>query len=68
VADSISLSSVNDDNHLRDFLGVRRVAILYHNASETIATYLDIENDRYDFMGISENYGLGRFIEIKANY
>jgi hypothetical protein len=42
--------------------------MLYHNASETIATYLDGENDSYDFMGVSENYGLGRFVELKANY
>ena len=68
VADSDLLSRVNDENHLRNWIGDLRVAKLYHNASETIATYLDIWGDRYDFMGIFENYGLGRFIEIKANY
>jgi Dolichyl-phosphate-mannose-protein mannosyltransferase len=68
VADSALLSRVNDENHIRDWIGDRRVAILYHNASETIATYLDIGNDKYGFMGVFENYGLGRFIEIKANY
>jgi hypothetical protein len=59
---------VNDENHPREYLRDRRVAVLYHNATETIATYLDIENDRYDFMTILQNYGLGRFVEIKANY
>jgi Dolichyl-phosphate-mannose-protein mannosyltransferase len=68
VVDSILSSRVNDENRIQDWIGDRRVATLYHNASETIATYLDGENDRYDFMGIFENYGLGRFIEIKANY
>jgi hypothetical protein len=50
------------------WIGDLRVAILYHNATETIATYLDIGGDRYDFMRVFENYGLGRFIEINANY
>jgi hypothetical protein len=68
VADSNTLLRVNDENHLREFLRDRRVAVLYHNASETIATYLDIENDRHDFMTVLQNYGLGRFVEIKANY
>jgi hypothetical protein len=68
VADSILSPRLNDENHLLGSSGDRRVAMLYHNASETIATYLDTEKVRYDFMTILQNYGLGQFVEIKANY
>jgi hypothetical protein len=68
VVDSSLLARLNDANHLLDSIGDRKVAVLYQNGSETIATYIDMENVRYDFLSISENYGLGRIIEIKANY
>jgi 4-amino-4-deoxy-L-arabinose transferase-like glycosyltransferase len=68
VADSNLLARLNDENQLKDWIGDRRVAKLYYNGSETVASFLDNENDKYDFMSISENHGLGRFIEVRANY
>jgi Dolichyl-phosphate-mannose-protein mannosyltransferase len=45
-----------------------RIAKLYYNSSETKATFIDRESDRYNFMNMAENYGFGRFVEVKANY
>jgi Dolichyl-phosphate-mannose-protein mannosyltransferase len=44
-----------------------RIGKIYHD-SDTIATFIDKEYGRYDFMNIEENHGLGRFVEVKAKY
>ena len=44
-----------------------RIATLYYNTSQTIATFLDNESDRHSYMNLRENYGLGPFVEVRAN-
>jgi 4-amino-4-deoxy-L-arabinose transferase-like glycosyltransferase len=45
-----------------------RIANLYYNSTETKATFIDKESDRYNFMNMAENYGFGRFVEVRTNY
>jgi hypothetical protein len=45
----------------------RRIGFYYYNA-ETIATFVNKVSDDYPVMTIDENYGLGRFAEVRANY
>jgi 4-amino-4-deoxy-L-arabinose transferase-like glycosyltransferase len=45
-----------------------RIAKFYYNSSDTKATFIDTESDRYNFMNTLDNYGFGRFVEVKANY
>jgi hypothetical protein len=45
----------------------RRIGFYYYNA-ETIATFVNKGGDDYPVMTIDENYGLGRFAEVRANY
>jgi hypothetical protein len=45
-----------------------RIAKFYYNSSDTKATFIDGESDRYNFMNMLDNYGFGRFVEVKANY
>jgi hypothetical protein len=45
-----------------------RIAKFYYNSSEIKATFIDRESDRYNFMNMTENYDLGRFVEVRANY
>ncbi len=64
IADSNLLSRLtNMEQYERD----RRVTKLYYNTSETIATFIDKESNRYNFMSIDGNYGLGRFVDVRAN-
>jgi 4-amino-4-deoxy-L-arabinose transferase-like glycosyltransferase len=65
VADSNLLSRLTStEQYERD----RRLTKLYYNTSETIATFIDKESNRYDFMNIDGNYGFGRFVDVRANY
>ncbi len=45
----------------------RRIGFYYYNA-DTIATFVNKRSDDYPVMTIEENYGLGRFAEVRANY
>ena len=45
----------------------RRIGFYYYNA-DTIATFVNKKSDDYPVMTIEENYGLGRFVEVRANY
>jgi hypothetical protein len=45
----------------------RQVSWLYHNA-HTKATFLNKESNLWRHMTISENYGLGTFVELRSNY
>ena len=45
----------------------RRIGFYYYNA-DTIATFVNKRSDDYPVMTIDENYGLGRFAEVRANY
>jgi hypothetical protein len=45
----------------------RQLSWLYHN-THTRATFINKESDRWKYMTIGENYGLGRFVEVRANY
>lgn len=45
----------------------RQLSWLYHNAN-TKATFVNKESNVWNYMTISENYGLGSFVEVKANY
>jgi len=65
IADSNLLNRLTSvEQYYRD----RRVTVLYYNTSETIATFIDKESNRYNFMNIAGNYGLGRFVDVRANY
>jgi hypothetical protein len=64
------------DNNLRDRLipydsigneKDRQLSWLYHNA-HTKATFINKESERWNYMTIGENYGFGRFVEVRANY
>ena len=64
VADSNLLSRLKSTNqYYRD----KRVTVLYYNTSNTIATFIDKESDRYNFMNIEGNYGFGWFVDVRAN-
>jgi hypothetical protein len=65
VADSNLLSRLTStDQYYRD----KRVTDLYYNTSTTIATFIDKQSKRYDFMNIEGNYGFGVFVDVRANY
>jgi Dolichyl-phosphate-mannose-protein mannosyltransferase len=65
VADSDLLSRLFDKEQNDK---EKRIIKLYYNASDTIATFIDRESDRYDFMSMAEHYAFGRFVEVRANY
>jgi len=45
----------------------KRIGIIYYN-TDTIATFIDRQYNRSEIMNVDENHGLGRFVEVKANY
>jgi hypothetical protein len=45
----------------------KRIGFYYYNA-ETIATFVNKRSDDYPVMTIDENYGLGRFAEVRVSY
>ena len=65
VADSNLFSRLN--NNIQDIRDTT-ITKLYYNTSEVIATFIDNQSSKFAFMDIGENYGFGRFIEVKANY
>jgi dolichyl-phosphate-mannose-protein mannosyltransferase len=65
VADSNLLARLTSLNQLEKYLTINK---LYYNTSQTIATFIDNESERYSYMNLHENYGLGPFIEARANY
>jgi Dolichyl-phosphate-mannose-protein mannosyltransferase len=65
IADSNLLNRLTSvEQYYRD----RLVTVLYYNKSETIATFIDKESNRFNFMSIEGNYGFGRFVDVRANY
>ena len=44
-----------------------RIGNIYYG-SAPIATFINREYDTYDFINTKANHGLGRFVEVKANY
>ncbi len=65
VADSHLLARITStDQYYRD----KRVTDLYYNTSTTIATFIDKQSKRYNFMNIDGNYGFGVFVDVRANY
>jgi hypothetical protein len=44
-----------------------RIGNIYYG-SAPIATFINREYDTYDFINTQANHGLGRFVEVKANY
>jgi hypothetical protein len=44
-----------------------RIGMIYYN-TDTIATFIDRQYNRSEIMNVEENHGLGRFVEVKANY
>jgi hypothetical protein len=65
VADSDLLSRLFDKEQNDK---EKRIIKLYYNTSDTIATFIDRESDKYDFMSTAEHYTFGRFVEARANY
>ena len=65
VADSNLFSRLN--NNIQDIRDTT-ITKLYYNTSEVIATFIDNQSSKFAFMDIGENYGFGRFVEVKANY
>jgi Dolichyl-phosphate-mannose-protein mannosyltransferase len=64
IADSNLLKRLTSvEQYYRD----TRVTVLYYNTSETIATFIDKESNRFNFMNIDGNYGFGRFVDVRAN-
>ena len=65
---------VADSNLLSKFAQMKpqikydTIGRLYYDASHTIATFIDDEQIKNNLLDLSENHGLGKFIEIKANY
>ena len=65
VADSGLISRLTGiDQYERD----RRVTQLYYNNSNTIATFIEKNLDKNYFFKIDQNYGFGRFVDVRANY
>jgi Dolichyl-phosphate-mannose-protein mannosyltransferase len=65
VADSGLISRLTGiDQYERD----RRITQLYYNNSNTIATFIEKNLDRNYFFNIDQNYGFGRFVDVRANY
>ena len=67
VADQNLFSRLTDRDYVQKYERERRIASLYYNSSETIATFIDRESEKYDFMKMGENYGFGKFIEVRNN-
>lgn len=44
-----------------------RIGDIYYG-TDTIATFINMKYDTYDFINTQANHGLGRFIEVKSNY
>lgn len=65
VADSNLLSKFAQKKPQVKFDTIGR---LYYDTSHTIATFIDEEQTKDNLLDLSENHGLGPFIEIKANY
>jgi hypothetical protein len=65
VADSNLLNKLQYINQTGKYLTINK---LYYNTSQTIATFIDNETERYSYMNLRENYGFGPFIEVRANY
>jgi hypothetical protein len=66
---------VADSNLLSRFTAVKqyekfkRIAQLYYNTSEIIATFIDKEaSSKYNVLNVRENHGFGPFVEVRANY
>ena len=45
----------------------KQISSFYHNA-QTIATFINTEYKRYEYMTMKDNYGLGSFVEVRSNY
>ena len=67
VADQNLFKRLTDTDYVQKYERERNIASLYYNSSETIATFNDPESQRYDFANLGENYGFGRFIEVRKN-
>jgi len=67
VADQNLFTRLTDRDYVQKYERERTIASLYYNSSGTIATFIDRESERYNFMNMGENYGFGRFIEVRAN-
>jgi hypothetical protein len=65
VADSNLLHRLTTtDQSERD----RRITNLYYNNSNTIATFFDKNLDKNKLFSLDQNYGLGWFVDVRANY
>ena len=56
VADSNLLTRLTNMNQLEKYLTINK---LYYNTSQTITTFIDNKSERYSYMNLRENYGLG---------
>ncbi|NOJ29677.1 MAG: hypothetical protein DA328_05860 [Nitrososphaeraceae archaeon] len=45
----------------------KQISWIYRNA-DAIATFINRENNKYEYMGMQENYVLGTFVEVRSNY
>ena len=61
--DRLITSSDNYNVYEKD----KRIGFYYYNA-ETIATFVNKMSDYNPVMTIDENYGLGRYAEVRVNY
>ena len=67
VADQNLFNRLTDRDYVQIYERERRIASLYYNSSHTIATFIDKDSEKYDFMMMGENHGFGRFIEVRNN-
>ena len=68
VADSNLFTRLTGAEYIIKYPRERTITSLYYNTSDTIATFINKANDKYDFLNLRENHGFGSFIEIRANY
>ena len=45
----------------------KQISSFYHNA-QTTATFINKEYNKYPYMTMKDNHGLGSFVEVRANY
>jgi hypothetical protein len=67
VADQNLFNRLTDRDYVQKYERERRIASLYYNSSKTIATFIDKDSEKYDFMMMGENHGFGKFIEVRNN-
>ncbi|HJR84311.1 MAG TPA: glycosyltransferase family 39 protein [Nitrososphaeraceae archaeon] len=67
VADQNLFNRLTDRDYVQKYERERRIASLYYNSSETVATFNDIQSEKYEFMMMRENHGFGKFIEVRKD-